>query len=280
MGNDVPVAQREDRSTAVQSVDRAITVLEILARDGDVSVTELALELGVHKSTASRLLSALEGRAMVEQVVDRGKYRLGFGILRLAGATSARIDVVAASRPIAESLAAQTGETINLAILNDRDALYVDQVAGNSALQLRNWLGRRIPVHCTANGRVLVAWLDHASRWTVIGEQPYRFTNDTITDPAVLDVHLDEVRTRGWAHAIDELEPGLFAVAAPVRDASGHVVASMSLSGPSMRLSPIGVEHLGSTVAKAADEVSIRMGWHAPTSAPRVTTLRRSGLGT
>src|SRR5437763_17124041 len=103
---------------AVQSVDRAITVLEILARRGEAGVTEIALELGVHKSTAFRLVSVLEARGLVEQNADRGKYRLGLGVLRLAGATTARFDVPRQGRPAIEARARTRDETINLAILS------------------------------------------------------------------------------------------------------------------------------------------------------------------
>src|SRR5437763_7527941 len=103
---------------AVQSVDRAVTVLEILARRGEAGVTEIALELGVHKSTAFRLVSVLEARGLVEQNADRGKYRLGLGVLRLAGATTARFDVTRQGRPVIEELARRLDETINLAILS------------------------------------------------------------------------------------------------------------------------------------------------------------------
>src|SRR5690242_6266456 len=101
----------------VQSVDRAITILEVLARLGEV---------GVHKSTAFRLVSTLESHRLVEQTSDRGKYRLGVGLLRLAGATTARLDVVQESRPICKALAAETGETVNIAVLSGSSALYLD----------------------------------------------------------------------------------------------------------------------------------------------------------
>src|SRR5580700_8080750 len=114
----------------VQSVDRAVAILEILARDGEAGVTEVARELGVHKSTASRLLAALDRRELVTQDAARGKFRLGAGIVRLAGAASRRLDVVQEGRPVCRALAQQLGETVNLAILSGRDALYLDQAAG------------------------------------------------------------------------------------------------------------------------------------------------------
>src|SRR5690349_13558675 len=122
----------------VQSVDRAMTILEILARNGDTGVTEIAAHLGVHKSTAFPLLATLEIHRMVEQLGERGLYRLGVGNLRLAGATTARLDVVTEARDVSRQLAASTGETVNVAILADTAALYVDQVAATTALQSHN----------------------------------------------------------------------------------------------------------------------------------------------
>ena len=116
----------------------------------------------MHKSTAFRLVATLETHGMVEQNEDRGKYRLGVGVLRLAGATTARLDVVQEARPICRKLAADTGETVNIAVLSDRSALYLDQVAGPSALQPHNWVGQHIPLHATSNGKVLLSGLSAA----------------------------------------------------------------------------------------------------------------------
>src|ERR1700733_14837380 len=98
----------------VQSVDRAVTILEILARDGEAGVTEVALELGVHKSTASRLLAALDRRELVAQDAARGRYRLGVGLVRLAGAAGRGLDLVQGGRPVCRALAQEGGETVNL----------------------------------------------------------------------------------------------------------------------------------------------------------------------
>ena len=108
------------RAVPVQSVDRAVAILEILARDGEAGVTEVARELDVHKSTASRLLAALDRRELVAQDTARGKFRLGVGIVRLAGAVSRKLDLVQESRPVCRALAQQVGETVNLAILSGR----------------------------------------------------------------------------------------------------------------------------------------------------------------
>ncbi len=250
----------EGGSGGVQSVDRAITILEVLARFGEMGVTEVAGELDVHKSTAFRLMSTLEGRGLVEQAGERGKYRLGVGLLRLAGATTARLDVVQEARPICKALAAATGETVNVAVLSESSALYLDQVAGSSALQPHNWVGQHIPLHATSNGKVLLSGLVVERLDEVLHGLP-AYTALTITKRSALRRELDVVREQGYAVAIDELEVGLTAVAAPIRNAHGDVIASLSVSGPTFRL---GTDKLGAVIpalSQAAEEISHRLGW-------------------
>jgi DNA-binding IclR family transcriptional regulator len=254
----------EDRVVdPVQSVDRALTILEALARAGVAGVTEVAAELDVHKSTAFRLMSTLESHDLVEQTGDRGKYRLGVGVLRLAGATTARLDVVQEARQICRRLAATTGETVNLAVLSGHSALYLDQVAGSSALQSHNWVGQHIPLHATSNGKILLSELDDTRLQQLLGSLA-GYTDRTITRKAPLLQELAEVRQRGYAVAVDELEQGLTAVAAPIRNAHGDIIASMSVSGPSFRLCGDTLETAVKELAAAATEVSFRLGWNDP----------------
>lgn len=245
----------------VQSVDRALQILAILARDGERGVTEIAGQLGVHKSTASRLIDSLEGHDLVEQHDARGKYRLGVGVLRLAGATTARLDVVQEARPLARSLAVATGETVNLAVLSEGAALYVDQVVASQSVSSHNWVGQRIPLHATSNGKVLLAGLgDTDARALLDGRLP-AYTESTVTDPAVLIAQLAGVRERGHVVVVDELEQGLSAVAAPIRGVHGDVVASMSVSGPTFRFTAARVEQAVPELVRHAAEASARLGW-------------------
>ncbi len=250
---------RED-SSPIQSVDRAAAILEILARDGEAGVTEVARELGVHKSTASRLLAALDRRELVTQDTARGRFRLGVGIVRLAGAAARRLDLVQESRPVCRALAQEVGETVNIAILSGRDALYLDQVAGPAALSPHNWAGQRIPLHATSDGKVLLAYLP-ANEIAGHLVPLQRFTDHTITTGSELTRALAEVRQHGYATAVEELEEGLTAVAAPVRDAEGRVIASISASGPSFRIPTDRIPALAGSVRRAAAEVSRRLGW-------------------
>ena len=251
----------EPRQGAVRSVDRALTILDILARTGEAGVGEIAAELGVHKSTASRLVAALAAHDLVEQPAERGRARLGVGVLRLAGATSARLDLVQEARPVCRLLATQTSETVNLAVLGDRSALYIDQVIGPSTITSYNWVGQHIPLHATSNGRVLVSELTRDERRSTWGELA-AYTDQTVTDPDLLEPLVSQVREQGYAVVRDELDVGLTAVAAPVRNAHGEVCASLSVSGPSFRMDDDRVAQVLPSLQQAAADVSARLGWH------------------
>src|SRR4051794_254060 len=221
MGNDEAASSRRsaDGAGGVQSVDRAITVLEILARSGGAGVSEVAAELGVHKSTAFRLLAALEERGLVEQNHDRGRYQLGFGILRLASAIPARLDLVQQARPVLDELATALGETVNLAVLREHFAVNVDQARGTAAVAAQNWVGELTPVHATSSGKVLLAHLPEARRAELLTRTGLpRLTAATITSRQALERELAKVRTDGFATTFEELEDGLNAVAVPVCD--------------------------------------------------------------
>ncbi len=246
----------------VQSVDRALYVLELLARRGEAGVTELASDIGVHKSTVSRLLAALEDRELVEQAFERGKYRLGFGILRLANAVSGRLDVTRQGREICERLALDVGETVNIAVLRSEYAVNVDQARGPSAISTHNWVGELTPLHATSSGKVLLAFMAADARRDLLAAAGMqRFTEHTITSVERLEAQLQEVSRTGYVVSSEELEPGLNAVAAPIRDHIGGVIAALSVSGPAYRLTVERVREIAPAVVAAADDVSRKMGY-------------------
>lgn len=253
------------RDGGVQSVDRAIAVLEILARRGEAGVSEVASEIDVHKSTAFRLLGALEGRGLVEQAEDRGKYRLGFGLIPLAGAVSDRLDVTRQGRAVCARLASEMGETINLAILQEHWAVNVDQTLGPSTVSTHNWIGRLTPLHCTSSGKILLAHLPAERRAALLAASGMaQLTPRTVTRAPALDAELARARAAGYAVALEEYETGLNAVAAPVRDRSGTVVAALSVSGPAYRLDEDRLATLTVPLVRGAHEISRRMGWYTP----------------
>lgn len=245
----------------VQSVDRAVTILEILARDKQAGVTEIAAELGVHKSTASRLLAVLERRGLTEQVRGRGPYRLGFRLLLLAGSAAAQLDLTQASRPVCEWLADEVGETVNVAVKDGDAAVNVAQVRGSAAVTSHNWIGQRTPLHATSSGKVLLAYLPRADCDRLLAEPLERFTPATLTRADVLRAQLAEAAERGWAATFEELEVGLNAVAAPIRSCEGAVIAAVSVSGPSYRLGPEVLPDAAVLVCKAAQDISDLLGY-------------------
>lgn len=247
--------------TGVQSVDRAISVLEILARQGDGGVSEVAAQLGVHKSTAFRLLNALERRGLVEQAEDRGKYRLGLGMARLAGAVSGGPEVARQGRPVCERLASELGETVNIAVPQAQYAVNLDQVTGASQSAAQDWVGLLTPLHATSSGKVLLAHRGARRRSALMAGDMPRFTRHTITTGRRLAEELAAVQRRGYAVAVEEYELGLNAIAAPVRDRDGRVVAAVSACGPADRLTEPLMHKRATTLIDCADEISHRMGY-------------------
>ncbi|GAA0313104.1 IclR family transcriptional regulator [Kineococcus aurantiacus] len=255
------------RTSPVQSVDRAVTILEVLAELGESGVTEISQRLDVHKSTAFRLVTALESRGLVEQVGDRGKYRLGMAVVRLAGAVTEQLDVARRARPACEALAAATGETVNLAVADGDAAINVDQVRGTSSVVTRNWVGERTPLHATSSGKVLMAFCPPV-RAAGLTERLRRFTDATVVRGRDLEEALGKIAVDGYAVTQEELEVGLNAVAAPVRGADGTVLAALSVSGPSYRLTPERLLEVAPEVVAAAETASANLGWRARTPRP------------
>lgn len=250
-----------DAPPLIQSVDRAVDVLEYLAERDEGAVTDLAAALGVHKSTAFRLLAALEARGLVEQVSERGRYRLGFGLVRLAGAAASRLDLVEQSRPVTRRLALEIGETVNVARLEGEAVVNLDQVLGRATVATQNWVGQRTPLHATSSGKVLLAAADPDERDRLLGRPLEAYTPATITDRSVLEAELEGAAAAGWAATREELELGLNAIAAPIWGRDGTVVAAVSVSGPSYRLGPERFAPVAAAVAAAGQEISRRLGW-------------------
>lgn len=251
----------DGRTAAVQSVDRALLVLEILAKLGQAGVTEIAAELGVHKSTVSRLVAVLESRGYVEQVTDRGKYRVGFALARLARASSGHVDLVKLSQDVCDGLAADLGETTNVAILDGGRIVNIVETIGPAEITLRTWVGQSCPAHATSSGKVLLAGLDPADVRARLGSELEAFTPNTVVRIGDLQKQLATVRARGWASVAEELEVGLDAVAAPVYDANSQVVAALSVSGPAYRMGADQFPEVAKQTITAAEVISRRLGW-------------------
>ena len=240
-----------------QSIDRGAQLLAlVLESDAPRALSELAADAGLPKSTASRILGALERNGLVEQEGMRGAFRAGPVMARFAGrGISLRRLAELSERPMA-ALSEATGETINVAVAGPAGVEHVAQVDSVHYLGTSHWVGRRVPYHCSANGKVLLAF---SAAGAVAGELEPR-TSRTITEPALLAAELESVRREGYATAVDELELGLSAVAAPVLDDSGRAVAALGVSGPTLRLSPRRIAELRPIVIKQARALGEQLG--------------------
>src|SRR5919205_674585 len=188
----------ERRHNFVRSVDRAITVMELLSRWGWSGVTELAKELGINKSTAYRLLTTLRDRGLVEQDSATEKYRLGFGLVALASSVTADLDVARCSRPVADRLAEETGGTVTVAVLEEDDGIILHQSnSGTSALSV-NWEGQHTPLHATAAGKIFLHYMPEDQRRRLLKKPLQRYTESTFAEPADLQKELRASRDRGY----------------------------------------------------------------------------------
>ncbi|HEY0239333.1 MAG TPA: IclR family transcriptional regulator [Friedmanniella sp.] len=252
---------QSDPGTGPQSVDRALQILELLASWGSGGVSEIAVALGVHKSTAFRLLVALEARELVEQTTDRGKYSLGFGLVRLARRVNVQLDLTEQARPLTDRLAARLGESINVAVLREHYAVNVVQSHGQASVVSQNWIGQLTPLHATSSGKVLLAHADPEVRSRLVERGLEAYTTQTHTDPEQLEKELVAVLEQGHATTYGELELGLNALAVPVRDEDGTVVAALSVSGPAYRLSHERIDEVVGQVEGAGIELARRLGY-------------------
>jgi len=237
-----------------QAIDRAAELLVRVVESGrPLAVGELATHTGLPKSTTSRLVGALERRGLVQRSTDRGALSPGPVLLRFAhrGGGQSLVELAA---PVLERLAAETRETINVAVPGPLGAEHLDQRDSEHFVGVTNWVGRRVPHHVAANGKVFIAF-----GAAPIPAELERFTPRTITSRAALETELQRVRTVGYATAVDELELGLAAVAAPVRDAEGAVVAALSISGPTSRLTAERIDRLAPALLEQCETLGRRL---------------------
>jgi DNA-binding IclR family transcriptional regulator len=186
------------RNNFVQSVDRAITVMELLSRRGWSGVTEVANELGINKSTAYRLLTTLRDRGLVEQDAATEKYRLGFGLVMLASSVTADLDVARCSRPVCDWLAERTRETVTVAVLEGDDAVILYQSNSRSSALSVDWSGMHTPLHATAAGKIFLHYMPGDQRRRILKRSLQRYTENTIVDPKALRQDLQRDHSRDY----------------------------------------------------------------------------------
>lgn len=240
-------------AATLRTADRALQILQQFRRPGQAwTVSAIAEQLGLHRSTASRLISTLLARGFLERAGGEG-LRLGAEAIRLGTIAIAGSELMAVAAPVIEGLAQSTGEAVTLAVASGGQVLTVAEAAGKHFISSRDWIGVATPAHCTADGKVLLAYGALAATGQL---QP--LTPTTIVDAPALDQELAAVRRRGWATSHGELELGLYGVAAPVYSGE-QCVAAVCISGPEYRFRGMFEDRLAPGCLEAADQLRHRL---------------------
>ncbi len=244
---------------AVQSVERAFLLLRTLAQ-GPLGVTDLAERVELPKSTVARLLSALEVEGAVEQVEVGGAYRVGPGLIDIAGAVPAGRNLITAARPHLLELTEATGEAAGLSIIDNGLVHYLDQTQSSSDIQIRDWTGEYIPIHVVAAGLVMLAHLPADQQDEFLSQPLEKCTQWTVVDPGEIRERLAQIRSLGYGWVYEEFVEELNSVAAPVLDTDGQPLAALHVHGPAFRFPNPDLAHdHGLAVAAAANRLAAQL---------------------
>ncbi len=246
----------------VQSIVRALDILELLSMSGEsLGVSEIARQLGLNKSTTHRILGILLERGYVDRSGRDARYRAGLRMVDLASVRLHELELKAEAYPVLSDLNRRTGFSAHMAILDGNQAVYIEKIDSPSRLRLYSQIGRRIPLHCTALGKVLLAGLPDRVLEPLLSRLVLSAcTHRSRTTAEDLRAELDQVRRLGWATDDEEHEQAVRCVAAPVRDYRNRVVAAVSLSGPAVDLSLSPDQWPVKAVLSASRTISERMG--------------------
>jgi DNA-binding IclR family transcriptional regulator len=225
---------------ALQSLERAIDVLESFTTERpEWGVSELSRRLGLERTIVSRIAGTLANRGLLVRVGPHSRYRLGARLATIGMRVTIYDKVREVAAPILEKLSDQAGETVNLSVLDGSAEIDIDRFIPKNRRMLTVGPSplRVVPCHCTATGKVLLAYLPGAERDAILSQGLEAFTEHTIVDPEVLRRQLDDIRLCGLALVEEELEVGLSAVATPIFDRDGGVQYACGIAGPTRRLS-------------------------------------------
>jgi IclR family KDG regulon transcriptional repressor len=244
-----------------KTVQKTFRILETLREKQTVRPSELANQLKLSRSNVHRLLFTLQDLGYVEKLED-SRFRLSFKILMLGASIPIRDHLTAVAHPYMVRLAEICEENVNLALMYDRKVLYIDKVESPHYLKLDQPVGKTDPLHCTSLGKIFLSGFnDQALEAFLKSTDLIRYTKNTVTDPKALVNHIRYVRKQGYAVDLEELSEGIHCIGAPIRDYTGHPVAAISISAPSMRLPKHKMMELKGPLLEIVLEISRKLGW-------------------
>jgi DNA-binding IclR family transcriptional regulator len=253
-------------SQRIESVAKALTILNLFTvNKPEWGVTEIARELDMQKSTVCRLLTTMQEFGFVRKSEDGINYRLGLTLFELGSVVSNSFDIRDIAVAYMHKLSEQCGESVHLGILSDNEVMSIEGVESQSPLKSTIIVGKRAPLYCTSIGKALLAFLPEGERDQIIKNIHFeKFTGQTIVDSKVLGEELDLTRKRGYAIDNEEHDLGIACVAAPIFDSGGSIVASLSISGPTVRLTPERLPECIELVLTTTKDISKDLGYRAP----------------
>jgi IclR family transcriptional regulator, KDG regulon repressor len=253
----------------IQSIDRALRILDLFDEyETELKITEISERMQLHKSTVHSLLKTLQSRNYIEQNAENGKYRLGMKLFERGNLVIRSLDIRTISKKYLIDLSVKTGNTVHLVILDGKEGIYIDKVEGSSATVLYSRIGRRIPVHCSAVGKALVAHKNGVELNEILDGYLYKqHTPNTLTNESAFIAELEKVRSTGYAMDREENEPGITCLAVPIWDHSGSVVAAMSMSQHSASVNDDKMDHTVQMLKEAANKISIELGYEMRSAA-------------
>ena len=248
----------------VKVLDKSLSILEILLRNNcAMSVTEISEKLGIYPSATHRMLDTLRYWGYVEQDPDTQKYQLGLKVVELGMAKLHQMDLVKEATFYLKELVSKCNETVHLGVLEEGEVLYVAKEEPSQTIRMVSQVGRRVPVHCTALGKILLAYLPKEERKSILNRKGLpRLTENTITDEIELEKELYKVREQGFALDKGEHERDVRCIAAPIRNYQGKVVAAISISGPAFRIDLTRQNHLREALIQTGKKISKRLGYN------------------
>jgi len=245
----------------VQSLDRGIQILLILAEHNSASITELAEALGVDKSTASRLAETLRQRDMVRVDPETKKFRLGFRILHLGEALKDDLNVISIARPMLLALSAQINESVHFCAYNNNNVYVMDQVRSSKNYALSATVGMIEPLHCSSVGKCILAYRRPDTIRALLEDYTFtKYTEKTILSKEALLAHLETIRQAGYALDDEEMAPGVLCIAVPVYDYRNSVRFSIGVSGPKGNFNAAMIESYVKRMAETTRKLSAAIG--------------------
>jgi len=247
----------------IKVLTKTFAVLEILLEHrSPMSMSEISEKLGFYPSTVHRILDTLKYGGYVEQNSTTQKYQLGLKLLELGMGKLHQIDLVKEAKPFLRDLAKKCNETVHLGIFEDTNVLYLAKEESSQTIRMISYVGRRAPLHCTALGKVLLAFLPSTERNDILARiELSKLTDKTIIDKKQLEIELNKIEQKGMGWDREENEKDVRCIAAPIRDYQGRVIAAVSVSSPAYRVNKENQDHLQEELITTCQKISSRLGF-------------------